>query len=210
MTDLIKLSEHQATVEHFQKWLNLHPSKDDIKQNKFADNSEYIPIGIIENKLDETYSGLWSVVGVKTERIDNSIVVQLQLRVYHPVAKCWLTRYGVGAVPVQLNKGEKILSPESIKSDAYKKGVGAAKSYALRNAAQSLGVIFGRNLNRADVDEYEPLTEQANRYSEAKAEALELLESKKSTIAQSVYDGMIAKVAKGDLQTIENIIKHLS
>jgi hypothetical protein len=208
--DLINYGKNVPEVvkqsEHFQMMLNKSPEQAFIKQNRYADNSNYLPIGYIENLLDEVYSGLWSTTG-KTEIHGNSVIAHVTLRVYHPIFKTWLTRYGVGAIPIQLNKGEKEMTFSTIKSDAFKKCEPAAKSQALRNAAQSLGKVFGRDLNRDDVPEYEPLSEQIANYPAEMAELLSLID--KSGYSEVQKQAMRDKAAKANIKEIVNMINKL-
>ncbi len=197
----------QSEIEQFQELLNKKPDKKSIRVNKFAGDSMYIPIGNIENRLDEIYSGIWSYRIDKVEMIGNSIICQIVLRVLHPIAKVWICRGGVGAVPVQLNKGEKELNFLTCKSDAFKKGVGTAKSQALRNAAQSLGEVFGRNLNREDVEEFIPISEQIGQYADLTEEVLELLS--KSNLSPADKALMEKKIQSGNVRTLQDIIKFL-
>ena len=69
------------------------------------------------------------------------------------------------------------MSFSTIKSDAIRKNAPAAKSQALRNAAQSLGAIFGRNLNRDDIADYQPISEQVEQFEPLQEEANLLLNS---------------------------------
>lgn len=163
------------SIEQFQMFLNKAPVKSEIKTNQYAGNSQYIPIAVIEQRLDEIYAGLWSVDTCEIQVIANSVVCTLTLKVVHPIAKMILRRAGVGAIPIQLNKGESEMSFSTIKSDAIRKNAPAAKSQALRNAAQSLGAIFGRNLNREDIADYQPISEQVEQFEPLQEEAYILL-----------------------------------
>ena len=188
-------------AESFQNLLNKSPEKNHVRTNKFAQGALYLPIGYIENLLDEMYAGLWKTTG-RTEIHGNSIVAHVHLSVFHPVFKTWLKRYGVGAIAIQLDKGEKDMNFSNLKSDAFKKGEPAAKAQALRNAAQSLGVIFGRNLNREDVPDYEPLTDQVAAYQSDIEELMVLIENsgysddKKQTLKQRAMRSNIKGIAE--------------
>jgi hypothetical protein len=57
---------------------------------------------------------------------------------------------GVGAAPVQTDKGSSAIDLASIKSRAVQIAVPIAKSLAKKDAAEELGALFGRDLNRKD------------------------------------------------------------
>ena len=187
--DIIKLSDYNDIVANFEKvssMLNKQPSKKHIKQNAMADNTQYIPISIIEKTLDESFAGLWSTRNCKIYQMLNSVVCELELEVVMNGVK--ITRIGVGAVPIQLKKGEVEIAPHTINIMGLQKNVPAAKSFALSNAAQSLGEIFGRNLNRKETDiEYIYGTEQTEKYEPLAEECIELLKSSKIAAKETIY-----------------------
>lgn len=146
--EINELAEFDANVkpllDDFMKKLSLKPNEKVIKTNPFSQNAKYIPIEVIESALDSIFQGLWKVDNLQCSIQINSIVVSLDLHVLHPITRTWLTRSGIGAVPVELDKVTK-----EVNSKALHKNVPAAKAFAFRNAAQSLGRRFGRNLNRS-------------------------------------------------------------
>lgn len=204
MEDLQKYGEDRyKSIEDFQKLMNKQPVKSEIKKNEFAGNSQYIPIGVIEKHLDEIFAGMWSTTEPKIELVANSVVCTITLKVLNPTAQMWIERGGVGAVPIQLNKGEKELNFTTIKSDAIRKNAPAAKSMALRNAAQSLGVVFGRDLNREDVGEYMTLTEQVEVLNTDALEILDLL--MKSTLAEQVRTQIEKRLPMATAKEVKDI-----
>ncbi len=83
--------------------------------------------------------------------ISDSVVISVHLKVYHPILKEWLIYAGVGAVPIELEKGASPLQFDQIKSKALHKNIPAAKSFAVSNAAKSIGKIFGSDLNNDEL-----------------------------------------------------------
>jgi hypothetical protein len=98
----------------------------------------------------------------------NEIVAALDLKVYHPIAKVWITRTGVAAkkimtdaIPEEFKSGmTKVeMNQWSLNLDHKKPsalemgGFAALKALALKNAALSLGKYLGRDVNREHVDE---------------------------------------------------------
>ena len=202
----LQKSEYKS-IEEFQKFLNKAPDKREIKMNPYAGNSLYIPIAVIEQRLDEMYAGLWSIDSLTVEVIANSVVCTLTLKVVHPVAKMMIRRSGIGAIPIQLNKGEKEMSFSTIKSDAIRKNAPAAKAQALRNAAQSLGAIFGRNLNRDDVADYNPISEQVEGIDAMLIEAKELLQT--ASIDTAIKQSLIKTIDTAGVSKLNSIIEYL-
>lgn len=205
----VSVTELYKSIESFQAELNKQPAKGDIKSQKLGGKEVgYLPIGLIEKYLDEMFSGLWSIENVNYQVVINSIAVSLDLKVFNPVSQIWITRSGVGAVKIQLNKDAKSLDVEQIKADAIQKGLPSAKAFALKNAAQSLGELFGRNINRDDIDsEYYYYSDQAETKDELKAEALSLLET--STLTDEQKSSTKARIESANFKSMNLIINYL-
>jgi hypothetical protein len=75
----------------------------------------------------------------------------VRLHYLNPTTGQWQYHDGVGAVGVQTNAGASASDLSAIKQDAIMKALPAAKSYAVKDAAENLGSIFGANLNRKDI-----------------------------------------------------------
>ena len=149
------------SIEDFQRFLNNNPDKEDIKVNHLANNSKYLPIGIVEKKLDQIFSGLWSIEILDTKVIVNEIMVTVRLTVKHPkVDGLFLHRDGIGAVQIRMQKGSVITDINSKQKNALTADAPHAYAEAIKNAAKKFGNIFGRNLNRnEDFNDYQTLSE---------------------------------------------------
>ena len=202
-----KAPEFEA-LKNFQDILNRAPGKRHIKISPSSDKAKYLPIGVIETILDETYGGMWQTTG-KVELIGNSIVATVTLEVLHPVARVWIKRTGVGAKKVQLNKGAQAMDTAQMKADAFEKGVPAAKSMALRNAAASLGQTFGRNLNR-ELDDYayEYLDDQVGALTERSLEATALVDTAK--LPEDTKKAIRSKIDRAGAKELTEIINYLT
>ncbi len=165
-------------VESFTKLLHTEPAPRDVLVNKNAGGSKYLPISIIETKLDEMFFGLWQAKNFRWQVVANEIVGSIELGVFHPVAKEWVWREGAGAVLIQQAKGSAITDIGSKIKNTLVKDFPHLKAECIKNAAKSLGVAFGRNLNRAYWDEYQPLSEKMQQSKDD--EILALLDSAKT------------------------------
>jgi hypothetical protein len=66
------------------------------------------------------------------------------------------------------------LNPSNKKPNALDMAFPKLKSECLKNAAQSLGKIFGRDLNRKNVDQYQPYKLQVGELPQAVINKLEI------------------------------------
>jgi len=136
--------------------LNTEPLKEWVKQHPFAKNVKYLPIERIEYLLTRIFLK-WFVEIRSTQIAANSIVVTVRLFYQDVLTKEMLWQDGIGAAPLQTDKGAGAVDFNAIKSDAVMKAAPAAESYAIKDAAEKIGKIFGKDLNRADKIMYDHL-----------------------------------------------------
>jgi hypothetical protein len=145
----------KATLEEqlldFNMLLDHAPLKDWIKVNTNFDNSKYIPIRIVEALLKSIFGVYQIKQSDSIKIISDNILYSVDLVVYHPVLKEWITFNGVGAAPLRTEKtGVSI---------ALHGNAPMARAYAVTNAAKSIGKIFGSSLNNLEdemIDVYDP------------------------------------------------------
>jgi hypothetical protein len=154
-------------AEKFTMRLHDAPAPNDVKINDQARGAKYLPISIVEMKLDELFAGLWQTKGFNYSVIANEVVGVIELGVFHPVLKEWIWRTGTAATMIQQvskrsgGNGDITDIGQKIKNTLVK-DFPHLKSECLKNAAKSLGKAFGRDLNRDVTDEYQPITEKIN------------------------------------------------
>lgn len=129
-----------------RSWTKAHP---------FVREHHYIPINRVETLLTAIFQ-VWRAEVIEYKQLFNSVSCHVRLHYKHPVSKQWEFHDGLGAVGVQTDKGAAASDLNSIKQDAVMKALPAAKSYAIKDAAEHLGKLFGRDLNRKDVIDFKP------------------------------------------------------
>lgn len=155
LADLHKTPEEAFKNDSFLSILNTPPPQKWIKKNKFADNSDYLPIDKVEFLLDSIFQ-LWKVEVRQVQQLLTSIEVTIRLHYLHPVTGEWSFHDGVAAKEIQTKAGSGPLKHDlsNISPGALQMAVPIAKSIAIRDAADHLGKIFGRDLNRKDTVEF--------------------------------------------------------
>lgn len=129
--------------------LNQPPKKEWVKDHPFAKNVRYIPIDKIEFLLTKIF-GEWKAEVLSEGQMFNSVYVKVRLHYKNPLNGEWSFHDGLGAVGVQTDKGASASDLSAIKQDAIMKALPAAESYAIKDAAEKLGTLFGKDLNRKD------------------------------------------------------------
>lgn len=130
--------------EQLMQWvidINSEPQAEDLRQNeKSAEQdkeSYYIPISIVQSKLDEVFMGLWSWEFQDPIFGKTGLLGRGALSYKHPIANEWITRTGTAAIPYGTD----------IRMDYPR-----LEAMVLLNASKKIGISFGRNLNR-DIDD---------------------------------------------------------
>lgn len=148
--DLYTDLELASKQNEFNRLVNCNPKPEWIKQNKFANNSNYIPVGIVEYLLTSIYLK-WRVEVKGVQVIANSAVVTVRLFVLDPITGEWDWQDGVGASPIQTKSGAAATDFSQVNTSAVQMAVPAAESYAFKDAAEKLGKLFGKDINRAEM-----------------------------------------------------------
>ncbi len=134
-------------------WLLKHPT---VKVKNDAGQMEplaYLPIEKVELLLTKIFQE-WKVEVMDIKQLFNSVAVHVRLHYKNPTNGIWSFHDGVGAVGCQTDKGESAANLNAIKQDAVMKALPAAKSYAIKDCADHLGKLFGKDLGRRGVIEF--------------------------------------------------------
>ena len=184
-----------AKIEQFGTFVNRQPKSEEIKVNKYAGNSKYLPISFIETTLDELFMMDWTTENFQYQVVANELIGSLELVFTHPISGRVIRRVGAAAVPIQMKKGSDVSQFENKIHNTLVKDFPHLKASCLANAARSIGKLFGRDLNRKDNDTYQPMflggvQKEASSVSDKieKCKNLEVLE----TIFQENQDAILA------------------
>lgn len=112
--------------------------------------------------------------------INDSISVVVRVHYYNPVLDVWEWADGVGAAPLMATEGEM----------AVVLALPAAKSFAVKDAVEPLGKLFGKDLNRADQIAYDNLEKK-------KKDSTEF--TKKIVTALQKYNGKDKETVKAEV-----------
>jgi hypothetical protein len=136
--------------------LNQPPKPEWIKDHPFARGVKYIPIERIEFLLTRLFLK-WRVEVKEIVTIANSCVVTVRLHYQNIEDNDWSWQDGIGAAPIQTDKDCGAMDWNRVRTDSVMKSAPAAESYAIKDAAEKIGKIFGKDLNRKDEIIYDSL-----------------------------------------------------
>jgi hypothetical protein len=132
-------------------WLKDHPFAKVVKiidGKKVTVPAKYIPIERIEWLLTRIFIR-WNSEIKTVQLIVNSVVVTVRLYYQDVVSKEILWQDGVGAVALQTDQGAGAIEFDKIKSSAVQMAAPSAETDAIKDAAEKIGKIFGKDINRS-------------------------------------------------------------
>lgn len=133
-------------MDKFLEIVNQDPPAAWLENHPLAKHVKYLPIERVEWMLDKMFQE-WRVEVLREGSIFNSIFCAVRLHYKHPLTG-WTSQDGYAAVPAKTSKGAKASDMTEILSEAVMTGLPAAKSFAMKDAADHIGKIFGRDVNR--------------------------------------------------------------
>lgn len=154
-------------LDNFTARLSRVPQTNELQKTPDG-KAFYLPIDFVETSLDELFFGLWETKSFEWKVIANEVTASITLRVLHPTAKVWIERVGTASIAIMVDKAPNDLAGQqknqwaldiaNKKPNALDMGLPKLKTDCIKNAALSLGNIFGRNLNRTHIDQFKAIT----------------------------------------------------
>lgn len=181
-----------------KEWIKKHPTATKVV-NGVKVPIEYLPIERVEYLLTRIFVQWWFRI-VKVQLIANSIVVNGTLHYQNQITGEWEKQDGVGAAPIQTDSGAKASDFSAVKSNAVMLAAPAAKSYAIKDAAECIGKLFGKDLNRADQICYDNLIRTFSEESPLVKEVEELIG--KSTLSDMQKVAMNEEIKRCNAETL--------
>jgi hypothetical protein len=136
-----------------ERWIKKHPIitvlNDEGKQTKL----QYLPVEKVEFLLTRIFQE-WRREVKDIQLCLNSMVATVRIHYKNPVTGEWSYHDGVGACPIQTDKDAKAGDFSALKTSGVQMAAPSAVSYALKDAADCLGKLFGKDLNRRDTSAF--------------------------------------------------------
>lgn len=188
------------------EWFKTHPM---VKvKNEQGQNvpMKYVPIGRVKWLLTMIFPEWW--VEIKSvQQLANSAVVTVRLWVRDPVTMKKRFQDGVGAMVIQTDAGASASDWSKIKADGVMKAAPGAESYAIKDAADKFGRIFGRDqeidysgvlVHELTTEELqELLTEHGHKLTEDERErAKEIIKTEEKSSYQKLHKMLMREAEK--------------
>lgn len=190
--------ELMSKVNDFNVTLNQEPQKEWVRTLKGTD-IKYLPIERIEWLLTSIYGQFkYEVKSVLV--IDNSVSCVVRVHYYNPVLDCWEWADGTGAAPLMATEGDM----------AVALALPAAKTFAVKDAVEPLGKIFGKDLNRADQIVYDNIDKSKKDSTVVTRKVIAALQKYQGKDKEAVKAEVMKAVKDGwPQEAIDNLSKKL-
>lgn len=195
-------------TDQFNLLMNKEPEPSWVAINKFANNSKYIPIGIKETLLQRIFKE-FKVEILREGTMFNAVYVTIRLHYLHPVTGEWSYHDGTGADQVQTKSGASAADLSSISNNAVAMSLPKAVSFAISDASDHLGKLFGRDLNR-DKDKTMVFGVDKNLDTESEHDELvALFNEKQDVIPAEDFDGIKNVIDKKQIKAYKRTKEYL-
>jgi hypothetical protein len=135
--------------------LNVPPPEKWIKEHPFIKGHRYLPIDKIEYLLRKIFKQYRiEITGQGTAF--NGVWVTVRVYFLSPASGQMEWHDGIGAVQLQTAKGTSPADLANINNGAVAMAFPMAKTYAIKDACQLIGNIFGANIDRKDTIAFVP------------------------------------------------------
>lgn len=155
-----------------KNWLSEHPTATTKNEKGETVKSKYLPINRVEYLLTRIFTKWWVEVR-SSQLMANSVCVTVRLFVINPVTGKEEWNDGVGAKSIQTDAGKGAMDWNYAKDAGVMMALPSAESYAIKDAAEKWGKLFGKDLNRKGEINYDSLLKTKVSYEDL-AELFEL------------------------------------
>lgn len=183
LSDLIEDTELSLKENAFLVLVNQEPPSAWLAEHPMIKGYKYLPVQRVEWLMTRIF-GTWKVIVKDTKILANSVCVTITVTVTNPVTGEQESQDGVGACPIQTDKGSGAMDWNAAKADGVMKALPAARSYAFKDACENWGKIFGKDLGRKDAIGYDSLLKEKTDIFE---QLTELYELKKDSIPANEF-----------------------
>jgi len=204
LAELVTESPDTIKQNNLMVLLNQPPPKEWVKQHPMT-KGDYLPIERVEYLLNRIFIRWWSEVR-SVVCIANSVAVTVRLYVINPITGKEEWSDGIGAMAIQTDKGSGAMDWNHAKSDGVMKAAPAAETYAIKDAAEKWGKLFGKDLNRKEEISFDSLlkTEPV-----AFSELFELWELKKDDVPADAFSDCERVILKEEKKSFNKLFKYL-
>lgn len=156
MEDYSENEKLKLLTQDFQRRLNAEPDPREFELTPDK-KARTLPISFVDMTLDELFLGQWEMSEPHYTQIFNEVVGTAVLTVWHPINGRPLKRIGWASVVITQDADAKLADFNMTKKkNALDLTFPKLGAEIRKSAAQTLGKVFGRDINRKAVDVFKP------------------------------------------------------
>lgn len=140
-----------AQETEYNLLVNMNPPEAWVKKHPVS-KVDYIPIEKVEMLLTRIFNRWWVEI-MDRQIMANSVVVTVRLHYLHPDGE-WRKTDGIGACPIQTKSGAGAADFMNMQTNGVQLAAPAAESYAIKDAAEKIGRLFGKDISRKEQTDY--------------------------------------------------------
>jgi hypothetical protein len=155
LAELFNEVESVGKTEGLNALLNQHPPASWVKTHPFIRDHKYLPIDKVEHLLRKIFKQ-YRIEVLREGTAFNGVYVVVRVHYLNPATGQMDYHDGIGAAQLQTQKGTSPADLANINNGAVSMAFPIAKTFAVKDACDHFGTLFGANLNRKDVVEFKP------------------------------------------------------
>lgn len=159
LSDLVSENEVSIRKNNLMVLLNQAPPDQWLVPHPMVKGHKYLPIERVEYLLSRIFTKWWVDV-LDSKTMANSVCVTVRLNVIDPITGETWHNDGVGAAPIQTDKGAGAMEWDKAKADGVMKALPTAETYAIKDAADKFGKLFGKDVGRKHQISYDSLIKE--------------------------------------------------
>ncbi len=152
-SDLISKSDSDYKNDELNLLLNTPPPNEWIKKHPYIKNHNYLPIDKVEYLLRAIF-GQYKIEITGQGHCFNGVWVTVRVHYLNPITKEWMWHDGIGSIELQVKSGHSASDLANINKGALSMAFPIAKTFAIKDACDMFGKLFGSDLNRDNSIDY--------------------------------------------------------
>jgi len=160
LNDLVTETKESVNLNNLMVLLNQDPPAQWLANHPMISGYKYLPIERVEWLLSRIFKKWWVEI-LDSKIVANSAVVTVRLFVINPLDGSTWHNDGLGCSPIQTDRGAGATDFNKVKSDGVMKAMPSAETYAIKDAADKFGKLFGKDVGRKQSLDYNQFVKES-------------------------------------------------
>lgn len=167
LSEIFEGVENYAQSEALNAITNVAPPEKWVQTHPFVKGHKYLPIDKVEYLLRKIFKK-YRIEVLREGTAFNGVYVVVRIHYLNPASGVMEYHDGIGAAQLQTKSGTSPADLVNVNNGAISMAFPIAKTLAVKDACHHFGKIFGSDLNRKDVQDFQPDMKLIDRVAERK------------------------------------------